>query len=154
MKRYKHTLSQSGKNQGAEIISLRDFIDALKYLEEREQTVVIDTSELSSCEGFLFLSFDMTARLFMQIASLVPSAVLKISVSGGELCIALCDNDGSSIPDSAALKIARTAFLAGFGIQQGGDIKLTAPLSLDRELAVYALSSVTLVERFKKYFKK
>ncbi len=148
-------MSQSGKNQGSEIISLSGFLDALKYLEEREQTVIIDASELSVSEGFLFLSFDMTARLFLQIASLVPSAVLKTSLTGGELCITLCDKDGGSIPDSAALKIARTAFLAGFNIQQSeSDITLTASVSLNRELAVYALSSVTLVERFKKYFKK
>ena len=98
MKRYKHTLSQSDKNQGAEIIGLDGFLEALKYLEEREQTVIIDTS---------------------------------------------------------ALKIAKTAFLAGFNIEEVGEtITLTASVSLDRELAVYALSAPSLVELFKKYFKK
>lgn len=157
MKRYKHIVkpNENGINPNPEIISLEDFLDALRYLEEREQTVFTEISDPEAKDGFLFLSFDMTARLFMQIASLIPCAVLKIRVKDGEMSLTVSDKDGGSIPEGASLKIAKTGFLAGFNIQPcERDILLTAGISLDRELAVYAMSSLALVERFKKYFKK
>ena len=157
MKRYKQVQRYGGALTAptAEVISLDGFFEALEYLSEREQTVLTEISEDIDKRGFLLLSFDMTARLFMQISSLIPSPVLKISVNDGVLCILVCNSDGLSIPERAVLKIAKTAFLAGFSaVSSESGISLSAIVRVDRELAVYALSPVRLVELFKKYFKK
>ena len=157
MKRYKQVQKSSGtlNNPTAEVISLDSFLEALEYLSEREQTVITEISENTEKEGFLLLSFDMTARLFMQISSLIPSPVLKISVKSGELRILICNKEGHDVPGRVSLKLSKTAFLAGFNaVPYESGIALTALVRVNRELAVYALSSVRLVELFKKYFKK
>ena len=157
MKRYKQVQKSSGalNNPTGEVISLDSFLEALEYLSEREQTVITEISENTEKEGFLLLSFDMTARLFMQISSLIPSPVLKISLKGGELCILVCNRDGLSIPERAVLKLSKAAFLAGFSaVPSESGVSLTALVRVDRELAVYALSPARLVELFKKYFKE
>ncbi|MBR2965422.1 MAG: hypothetical protein IKC34_02595 [Clostridia bacterium] len=157
MKRYKQVQIHGGALTAptGEVISLDGFFEALEYLSEREQTMLTEISEDMDKRGFLLLSFDMTARLFMQISSLIPSPVLKISLKGGELCILVCNRDGLSIPERAVLKLSKAAFLAGFGaVPSESGVSLTALVRVDRELAVYALSPARLVELFKKYFKE
>ena len=157
MKRYKqpHATRTAANSSMPEVIKLDGFLDALEYLSEREQTILTQISDGTSREGFLLISFDMTARLFMQISALIPSPVLKISVLDGRLRIFVSDKESQAVPERISLKLAKAAFLAGFGIEPDEyGFSLTASVSHERELAVYALSRSGLIEAFKKYFKK
>ena len=143
----------SDNQPASEVVSLGGFFDALRYLSEREETVLTEIPDAIG-DGFLFLSFEMTARLFMQISSIIPSPVLKISLFDEKMRITVSNKDGGAVPLRAALKLAKTAFLAGFDTDFSEDeIFLTVSVSRERELAVYARSLSSLLDAFKKYFK-
>ena len=140
-------------NTSTDIIALGDFFDALLYLGERELAGAVELSVRKQYEGFINISSDLTARLFARIAEMIPGALLDVATDEEELKITVTPRGDDRISDQTALKIAKSAHLAGFSTAFDDErITLHVEIRVDRALAVYAVSKATLLEIFKKYF--
>ncbi len=139
-------------NSSIDIVSIKDFILALEYLEERELVGAISATFPSSADGYLKISCDGTASLFKHLTRLVLGATLEVECHAGALIVAITAANGE-IPFKIAAKIAKAAFLSGFSAEfDDGRLFLVTPVLKSRELAVYAPVKTTLLEIFKAYF--
>ena len=139
-------------NSSIDIVSIKDFIITIEYLEERELVGAIRTTLPHSADGYLKISYDGTARLFKHLTHLVFGATLEVECSDGLLIVAATAANGE-IPLRIAAKIAKTAFLSGFSANlDGGRLLLATPILRSRELSVYAPIKTTLIKVFKAYF--